>query len=110
MNVQKETLALNAMSEIGTGLVLIFQLFTKQRSILITMMYWQWLRLRYHTTDSAAIHRQALAFSFLCVLLWFLDLVHAGNESGARLKDASLFGVAFGLCSKMVHACKMIRI
>eukprot|EP00210_Caulerpa_lentillifera_P002155 g2069.t1 len=58
---QNMALLLNAVSEIGVGALMVLQLFKSVRSILTVVLYWQWLRLRYHSPDAAWYHRQAWA-------------------------------------------------
>ena len=56
---------LNAVSEIGTGFVLLIQIFADRRNLIVLLLYWQWLRMRYWAPDSAAIHRNVHPLSSL---------------------------------------------
>ena len=47
----------NAGAEIGTGFLLIIMiLFPARRAILLTFLYWNWLRMRYFSPDAATYH------------------------------------------------------
>lgn len=45
-----------AGAEIGTGFLLIIMMFTPRRAILLTVLYWNWLRMRYFSPDAATYH------------------------------------------------------
>lgn len=46
----------NAGAEIGTGFLLIIMMVTPRRAILLTFLYWNWLRMRYFSPDAATYH------------------------------------------------------
>ncbi|KAL3138496.1 hypothetical protein ABBQ32_006286 [Trebouxia sp. C0010 RCD-2024] len=54
---QRDALVYNAGAEIGTGFLLIAMMFTARRAILLTFLYWNWLRTRYFSPDAATYHR-----------------------------------------------------
>lgn len=58
---QNSALLLNAVSEIGVAMIMSVQLIKSFRSVLTVVLYWQWLRLRYHSPDASWYHRQAWA-------------------------------------------------
>ncbi|KAL3155350.1 hypothetical protein ABBQ38_010911 [Trebouxia sp. C0009 RCD-2024] len=53
---QRDALVYNAGAEIGTGFLLIAMIFTARRAILLTFLYWNWLRMRYFSPDAATYH------------------------------------------------------
>ena len=53
---QRDALVYNAGAEIGTGFLLIAMLATSRRAILLTVLYWNWLRMRYFSPDAATYH------------------------------------------------------
>ncbi|DBB00089.1 hypothetical protein WJX77_010537 [Trebouxia sp. C0004] len=53
---QRDALIYNAGAEIGTGFLLIVMLATQRRAILLTILHWNWLRMRYFSPDAAAYH------------------------------------------------------
>lgn len=55
---QRDALVYNAGAEIGTGFLLIVMIATPRRAILLTFLYWNWLRMRYFSPDAAAYHAQ----------------------------------------------------
>ncbi|KAJ0989084.1 hypothetical protein J5N97_007440 [Dioscorea zingiberensis] len=62
--VEAHATTLNFMSskaEIGIGFLLIMSLFSWQRNILHTFMYWQLLKLMYHAPVTATYHRSVWA-------------------------------------------------
>ncbi|XP_052204914.1 uncharacterized protein LOC127809823 [Diospyros lotus] len=62
--VESNTTTLNILSsqtEIGLGLLLILSLFSWQRNIIQTFMYWQLLKLMYHAPMSAGYHQSTWA-------------------------------------------------
>lgn len=54
--LQRDALVYNAGAEIGTGFLLIIMLFSARRAILLTFLYWNWLRMRYFSPDAATYH------------------------------------------------------
>ncbi|XP_059645325.1 uncharacterized protein LOC132286912 isoform X1 [Cornus florida] len=52
---------LSSQAEIGLGLLLIISLFTWQRNIIQTFMYWQLLKLMFHGPATAGYHRSVWA-------------------------------------------------
>lgn len=54
--LQRDALVYNAAAEVGTGLLLIIMLATPRRAILLTFLYWNWLRMRYFSPDAATYH------------------------------------------------------
>lgn len=57
--LQREALFYNACAEIGTGFLLVVMLASSaRRAILLTFLYWNWLRMRYFSPDSATYHSQ----------------------------------------------------
>lgn len=46
----------NAAAEIGTGFLLTVMLATQRRAIVLTILHWNWLRMRYFSPDAAAYH------------------------------------------------------
>ena len=104
---QSDAALLNAVSEIGTGFVMLLQMFTPTRNVLITVMYWQWLRMRYWSPDSAAIHRQVslhhtqrLSHSPLAL---FTGMGQYWTQSRSFAKDGSHSPHSDQSRTKMVH-------
>lgn len=58
---QNSALLLNAVSEIGVAMIMTVQLIKSFRSAFMVVLYWHWLRLRYHTPDASWYHQQAWA-------------------------------------------------
>ncbi len=56
MFLQRDALTYNAGAEIGTGFLLIVMLATQRRAIVLTILHWNWLRMRYASPDAAAYH------------------------------------------------------
>ncbi|PSR87801.1 Transmembrane protein [Actinidia chinensis var. chinensis] len=52
---------LSSQAEIGVGFVLILSMFSWQRNIIQTFMYWQVLKLMYHAPVTAGYHQSAWA-------------------------------------------------
>ncbi|KAL9152046.1 hypothetical protein ABFS82_11G093000 [Erythranthe guttata] len=52
---------LSSQAEIGLGVLLIISLLSWQRNIIQTFMYWQLLKLMYHTPATASYHQSAWA-------------------------------------------------
>ncbi|OVA05065.1 hypothetical protein BVC80_1211g142 [Macleaya cordata] len=62
--VESNTTTLNILTshaEIGLGFLLIISLFSLQRNIIQTFMYWQLLKLMYHTPVTAGYHQSVWA-------------------------------------------------
>ncbi|XP_039126296.1 transmembrane protein 33 homolog [Dioscorea cayenensis subsp. rotundata] len=62
--IEAHTNTLNFMTtkaEIGVGFLLIMSLFSWQRNVLHTFMYWQLLKLMYHVPVTASYHRNVWA-------------------------------------------------
>ncbi|DBA71096.1 hypothetical protein WJX79_005075 [Trebouxia sp. C0005] len=53
---QRDALMYNAAAEIGTGFLLTVMLATQRRAIVLTILHWNWLRMRYFSPDAAAYH------------------------------------------------------
>jgi hypothetical protein len=51
--------ALSANSEVGLGFLLIVLLVTPQRNVVQALVYWQLLKLKYHSPTSSLYHREA---------------------------------------------------
>ena len=109
---QNDAALLNAVSEIGTGFVMLLQMFTPTRNVLITVMYWQWLRMRYWSPDSAAIHRQvSLAISFTPLSprsLFFSGMGKYWPQSRSSAEDDSHSSHSDQSRTKMVHAASCL--
>lgn len=54
--LQRDALTYNAGAEIGTGFLLIVMLATQRRAIVLTILHWNWLRMRYASPDAAVYH------------------------------------------------------
>ncbi|MED6182026.1 hypothetical protein PIB30_024958 [Stylosanthes scabra] len=52
---------LTSHAEIGLGFLLIFSLFSSQRNVIQTFMYWQLLKLMYHVPVTVAYHQSVWA-------------------------------------------------
>ncbi|XP_058087204.1 uncharacterized protein LOC131234385 [Magnolia sinica] len=62
--VESNTSALSILSshaEIGLGFLLILSLFSRQRNIIQTFMYWQLMKLMYHSPVTAGYHQSVWA-------------------------------------------------
>ncbi|XP_072061606.1 uncharacterized protein [Arachis hypogaea] len=62
--VESNSTTLNILTshvEIGLGFLLIFSLFSSQRNVIQTFMYWQLLKLMYHVPVTAAYHQSVWA-------------------------------------------------
>ena len=101
---QNDAALLNAVSEIGTGFVMLLQMFTPTRNVLITVMYWQWLRMRYWSPDSAAIHRQvSLTISFTPLSprsLFFQAWANIGHKVDPLLKMIPILRIPINLVQR----------
>lgn len=49
----------SAKAEVGLGFLLIILMITPQRNMVQALVYWQLLKLKYHSPTSAAHHREA---------------------------------------------------
>ena len=80
--LQRDALTYNAGAEIGTGFLLIGMLATQRRAIVLTILHWNWLRMRYFSPDAAAYHSMvgivvcancSTIFAMLCYALHAKD-------------------------------------
>ena len=64
----------NAGAEIGTGFLLIVMiLFPARRAILLTFLYWNWLRMRYFSPDAATYHSMVRHFQLLKCVVYYVS-------------------------------------
>lgn len=54
---QQKALLINAYAEVGLGFLLLVQLLTPARAMLLTFAYWNMLKMRYWSADAAQYHR-----------------------------------------------------
>lgn len=58
---QSQALVVMAGAEVALGLLLVVELLSPRRQLLLVFFMWNMLKMRYHAPDSAAYHRQVWA-------------------------------------------------
>jgi hypothetical protein len=99
---QQFALGFNAQSEIGLGFLLLVGLPFPGRAPMFAFMAWQFLRMRYWSSDAAVYHRQVRSWIASCRMLWVYLMLWQVDRPGcsAQGNDGGCETWAWGGVSK----------